>query len=187
MWDVASHTLIAVLEAGTAVSVSFSPDGRTLASGGSGGVLLWDVASRPSPGDSTTYTSPAVLDERSGYHFVSFSPDGRTLASGTQQDGTVRLWDVANRTQTAVLEGHKNVNSVSFSPDGRTLASAGGNRFSTTATVRLWDVDSRTTIAVLEGHEGAVTSVSFSPDGRTLASAGKNSVRLWDVAPYTVR
>ena len=41
-------------------------------------------------------------------------------------DGTVRLWDVASATQTAVLKGHEyGVNSVSFSRDSRTLASGG--------------------------------------------------------------
>ena len=108
---------------------------------------------------------------------VSFSPDGTTLASGSY-DGTVKLWDVATRTNIATLQGHTSVVwSVSFSPDGATLASG-----STDRTVKLWDVATRTNIATLQGHTSMVHSVSFSPDGTTLASGSRdNTVKLWDV------
>ena len=168
-------------------SVSFSPDGRTLASGGTmivededrhsvGIIQLWDVASR---------TQTAVLEEHSGLEghssvsSVSFSPDGQTLASTGYY--IIRLWDVASRTQTAVLLD-ADAREVSFSPDGLTLASADGGR----NTVRLWDVASGTLTAVFGRHTSIVSSVSFSPDGRTLASGSwDNTVRLWDVASGT--
>ena len=152
-------------------AVSFSPNGRTLASGGEEGtILLWDVADG---------SAKATLEGHTGSVFsVSFSPDGRTLASGSR-DGTIRLWDVADGSAKATLAGHaRRVSSVSFSPDGSTLASGGGD-----STVRLWDVASGREKATLEGHTSSVSSVSFSPDGRTLASGSHdNSVRLWDMA-----
>ena len=158
---------------GSVLSVSFSPDGTTLASGsGDGTVKLWDVE---------THTNIATLEahERSVLS-VSFSPDGTTLASGSG-DGTVKLWDVASHENITTLQGHTYaVNSASFSPDGTTLASGSDDD-----TVKLWDVASHENIATLQGHTYAVNSVSFSPDGATLASGSDDGrVKLWDVASH---
>ena len=175
LWNTENErNIIATLEGHTSDvgSVSFSPDGSTLASGSRDNtVKLWDVATRQNIATLEGHTSEVWS--------VSFSPDGSTLASGSH-DNTVKLWDVATRQNIATLTGHRNnVISVSFSPDGSTLASGGGWGDNT---VKLWDVATRQNIATLEATS-PFGSVSFSPDGSTLASGSHdNTVKLWDVA-----
>ena len=150
----------------TVLSIGFSPDGLTLASGGHDEIIrLWDAE------------TGALLNTLEGHtswiDSVAYSPDGRTLASGSH-DRTIRLWDVKTGALLNTLEGHTGVvNSVAYSPDGRTLASGG-------STIRLWDVKTGALLNTLEGHTGpGVSSVAYSPDGRTLASGG-STIRLWD-------
>jgi WD40 repeat protein len=151
--------------------VEFSPDGRTLASGGSGGtVKLWDVATGRELAVLPGHTATVVT--------VAFSRDGRTLASGSW-DGTVRVWDVADVAHPSPrrpLEGHAAlVWSVAFSRDGTTLASASGD-----GTVKLWDPATGRERCTLVGHDHPVYGVAFSPDGQVLASRdGGGTIRLW--------
>ena len=93
----ASSTLKSMLTAanGGTVSVSFSPDGKTLATNGhrTRTVRIWDLA-------NGTLQSE-IIAESGGIRSMSFSPDGATVASGGD-DGKVRLWDVATRVITEI-------------------------------------------------------------------------------------
>ncbi len=66
---------------------------------------------------------------------VTSSADGSCLASAST-DSTIRVWNLANKTQIAKLTGHTGaVREVQFSPGGARLASAGQD-----ATVQVWAV-----------------------------------------------
>ncbi|HLE41792.1 MAG TPA: WD40 repeat domain-containing protein, partial [Nitrospirota bacterium] len=69
------------------VTVAFSPDGKSLASGNSGKeVILWDV--------KTGEQEKILEGHASRVRSVAFSPDGKVLASGSE-DNAVILWDTA--------------------------------------------------------------------------------------------
>ncbi|MXV74180.1 S8 family serine peptidase, partial [Candidatus Poribacteria bacterium] len=150
--------------------IAYSPDGTLLATAGRVGVWLYDAK---------TYQAVGLLrGHRYGVSTLAFSPDGKTLATGNRLYGTantVRLWDVATRTEKNRLT-IGGVYDVAFSRDGKTLATTDDRD-----EVRLWDVDTGTEKNPLPTR--SVDRVAFSPDGKTIATTyGGALVRLWSVS-----
>ncbi|MGB7924276.1 MAG: caspase family protein [Pyrinomonadaceae bacterium] len=183
LWNVGSGVEMRSLAGHNAQSVVFSPDGKRLATGGGGKIVLWDIYSGASLKQMKVNAS--VLRS------IAFSPDGGLLASGGE-DNLVHLWNVASGAELKALSGHTaspktgsrgayeidDVHAVAFSPDGKWLASGGDDY-----TVRLWEISSGKELKVFRGHEDEVDSVAFSPDGKWLASGSADrTARVWDVA-----
>ena len=159
-----------ILDTGRISSLTFSPDGNTLATGGRNRLLqLWDVTS----GERKTVLS----GHAPGIHTIAFSPDGKTLVSGGGSQ--LLVWDAGTGVQTGEITGHlPNGWRIAFTPDGRTLASIGDR-----PTVHLWDVANGQHKATLMGAriDDWVSSIAFNPDGSTLAGGSGWHIWLWDV------
>jgi WD40 repeat protein len=160
------------------MSVAYSPNGKSLASGGGDKtVRVWDVASgrevqravREGAVWSVAY-SPDGKSLAFG-NAVAYSPDGRSLASSASP---VVVWDMASGREVWRLQ-------ASDASDG---------------TVLLWDVASGREVQRFVGHAPPrlkplsenpypipVWSLTFSPDGKSLVSCGSDGYAwLWDVA-----
>lgn len=107
-------------------TVAFSPDGKTLASGGENQFIkLWGVNNK---------NVNFLKGSSEKVHTVAFSPDGKTLASGGA-DGIIRIWNLLTGKVTFNLGDSSCVYSLAFSPDGKTLVSGNGDN-----TIQVWNL-----------------------------------------------
>jgi WD40 repeat protein len=179
LWDAASGRLIGRLEGHGSIAghrgcivtaTAFSPDGRTLATGGQDRTArLWDA--------TTGQPKGRLLQHQGLVRAVAFSPDGRTLATGSQ-DQTTRLWDVSTGALRVPPLFHQDaVSCLAFSADGRNLLTGSHDR-----TARLWDVQTGTPLCPPLRHNELVEVATCCSDSRTILTGGPDSTaRLWRV------
>ncbi len=196
---------------GKASEVSFSPDGKNIATASADrAVKLWHLQ-----GILPTFTGNSV----------SISPDGKTFAVGNQQgivtlrqrdgsllqsfkshegeivkiifqpkgkslvtigtDNQIKLWSLDGQLLKN-WQGYESVNksAIPLDPIKDVIFSPDGNKI-----VTIGGIDKQVKVWDLEGNllknwqtdDNLLTSIHFSPDGQILATAGDKTVKLWNL------
>ncbi len=150
-------------------SIAFSPDGKTLAAGCSGGrVHFW----HPDGREGKSVTMGVGVDKVTA---LSFSPDGKllaTLASARVPPDKwkgVRVWEWADWRERYALPPSKDaVYAIALAPTGdKVLATASAD-----GVVRLWNQESGKWRSDLAAGYSCVANLAYASDGRTLVATG---------------
>jgi WD40 repeat protein/tRNA A-37 threonylcarbamoyl transferase component Bud32 len=181
--------------AGVVTQVSFSPDGKTLASASTVVDVAGAFKTGTLPRDLVTgevkvwdLSNGKLLFRVPGLASVAFSPDGRQLAFGAA-DHRVRFWDVATRSEVSepLPERPGWAVQLAYAPDGNSLAARysgfvpSGERIPVGfRALTVWDVRTRKPLLSREGS-ALLGTCPFSPDGARIAVSDPEGVKVVDV------
>lgn len=189
LWTVADGKPVATLEAskagiGSLAYSSANGGAALLASAGKDGVIrLWDVKpnelKRLATVDPKTkkppLPSPRLLKGHNGLAFVGgFSADGTELVSAGN-DGSVRVWNVADGAIKRTFPQSTPITAMASDPATNTVAVALTNP----SVVRLLRTDKGEVIQTLT-HPKPARQLAFRPDGKQLATGVETTARVWD-------
>lgn len=168
-WNVAEGTPTGSVDAAAAVnSVALTPDSARLIAGCADNQIRVFLApaltlEKAIMGHGGPVTSVAVV-----------LPQGTRIASGSE-DGTLRIWELANGQQVASLAQGGPVTAIAVSPTGTRYASAGANQLAI-----LWDAANNQQVAQMKGDKRAARTVyhleADDNEAKATLSAATNAV-----------
>lgn len=154
-------------------SVSYSVDGKTLASGSKDAIVrFWEVKS----GSETLNKH----DHSSSVECVRFSPNGKWIA--TSDSSSIILWELPGKTIYNVLKEHTPFLGFNFSPNSKLIAYLSFSSFLT-----LWDVTRGLTQKTIKSNYSLRSKPVFSPDSKLISvGSGDNVVKIWNTSNLNI-
>lgn len=152
---------------GAANCIAFSPDGKTLASGGEDNLVkTWNL--------ETQENILSLSGHFKGIKALVYSNQGDRLFSAG--DRSIRVWS-KDGTEEKVLTGHTTfLWSLNISKDDNYLISGSFDR-----QFHIWDFHKTDEGIEIDGHKKSVLAVNFSPDGKYMVSGSLDkTIKLWD-------
>jgi len=155
--------------AGLVVSLTNSPDGRYVASGGQDSTIkIWETKS-----GALVRSWKAHSDVVSA---LAFSPEGNVLISSSP-DRMIKLWDSSQgRLVKSFIDTSAALFSVAISNDANFIAASGTDNL-----IKLWRSQTGERSIFPREHTDWVSALCLSSNGNLLASASYDgAVKLWD-------
>jgi WD40 repeat protein len=176
LWDLATgkHQVMADVDSCT---VAFSPDGKTVATGRTDRVSLWNIEAEELHMLQPGYDGRDIK--------VAFTSDSQCLILASWR---LRAWDIASGRERRLTgldraEARDGTNALALTLDCALMAS-GHER--PRKCVRLWDPQTWELQAELFDVTASPAALAFSPDGQRLAAAAGTTLWVWDVSSKEV-
>jgi len=167
---------------GTVTTVSWSPDGKHIASYGTidNSIQIWGTPTRNRvflPYSHKNVPAIFVVDPQR-VDALAWSPDSKQIAGALSND-TVSVWSIETGDKRLFPFGKlvvtNDTNALAWSPDGSKFAAVSKN-----TTVKVLSAQTGGTLFIYYGHTQDVLTLAWSPDGKHIASGGADdTVQVW--------
>lgn len=153
-------------------SLTFSPDGERLVSGGFRTAKIWRRSENVKLAEIAGMASSATV--------VAISPDGKWAAIG-EQSGAIRLVNLTESKIASSLTGHASaVTGLAFSADGQSIYSSSLDK-----TWRSWKLDGSVGMSI--ETDAPLNAIALADNGQRIVLAGAdNKIRVWLLPPAGV-
>jgi WD40 repeat protein len=165
--------------------LSFSSDGRWLASADSQSIFIWEVATGKLQQKLSGHYSPQ-LKMAIAPTAIAFSPDGNLIASSTWSQGlftpekSLTIWNWQTGKAILSLNGKQGCQQIAFSTDAKKLFTACG------LGIQVWQLETRKQLFNF-ASDSAIATFALNPKDEIIATTqsvtdtNNSQIKLWQL------